>query len=76
MNEVKIKNQLKSMIVKYLPTLKANNDADNIRDSLFCSHDMENNTFVKIITYSENELFYAPIKFILNQKIFSETYSD
>jgi len=62
MNETEMKNQIKSMIERYLPILKANNNADNREESLFYSED---NTIVKIMTNPEMELFNAPIKFII-----------
>jgi len=73
MNETEMKNQIKSMIERYLPILKANNNADNREESLFYSED---NTIVKIMTNPEMELFNAPIKFIINQKFISENYSE
>lgn len=75
MNETEIKNLLKPMIEKYLPTLKANNNADKTGEGLFSSTNIQNNTFVKIMDDSEQELFDAPVKYMLNQKIVSENYS-
>jgi len=76
MNETEMKNQIKSMIEEYLPTLKANNSRDNTEDSLFYSFRPQDNTTVKIMTNPEMELFNAPIKFIINQKFISENYSE
>ena len=76
MNETEMKNQIKSMIEEYLPTLKANNSRDNTEDSLFYSFRPQDNTTVKIMTNPEMELFNAPIKFIIHQKFISENYSE
>ncbi|MHA1692265.1 MAG: hypothetical protein ACTSU7_11605, partial [Candidatus Heimdallarchaeaceae archaeon] len=76
MNETEMKNRIKSMIEEYLPTLKANNNTDNIEESLFYSVYTQDNTIAKIMTDSEMELFNAPIKLIINQKFFFENYSE
>lgn len=75
MNEAEIKKDLKSMIEKYLPTLKTNNHYNNFEERrLFLS--VANNTVVKVLTQEEWDLFYAPIRFMLSQKDVSKNYSE
>ena len=74
MNRQELETQLKEKISKVLPILKKNNNIDNVREAFFCSQSDE--TVVKIMTYSERELFNDPIKFILNKKRIVELYSE
>ncbi|MCD6236367.1 MAG: hypothetical protein J7K13_00230 [Thermoplasmata archaeon] len=76
MNETEIKKQIKSMVGEYLPILKANNNTDNNRESLFYSVHTQDNTIVKVRNESEMELFNAPINFLINQKFILENFSE
>lgn len=74
MNKQEVETQLKSKITELLAILKKNNNVNNAEESLFCSQ--SGDTFVKIMTDSENEKFNAPVKLLLDQKEISEKFSE
>lgn len=74
MNKQEVETQLKSKITELLAILKKNNNANNAEDSLFCSQ--SGDTFVKIMTDSENEKFNAPAKLLISQKNLSKKFSE
>jgi len=76
MNRRELINEVKSKLEEYLPTLKKNNNKNNIKDALSYNYDRANDTIVKIFTYSEREQFEAPIKSLLNEKFIMENYSE
>ena len=74
-----LKNKIKPFIEKVIPTLEKNNG--DVRKSekgscVYYSKSFANNTMVRAKTFPERELIFAPIKFLNNQKIFSEKYSE
>ena len=62
------KLEFKKLVEDFLPILKANNNKDFIKQSLFCSSNEDASEIVKILTYPEKEKFDAPIKYLLNKK--------
>lgn len=76
MNQKELKNQLGILISAYLPVLITNNIEATTEEALFCSHNLSCKTIVKIMTTAEMGLFYAPIKFMLEQKNISMNYSE
>lgn len=76
MDAQKLKQEMTSLITAFIPTLEFNNNTDNARESLFASQSGSDNTIVKVITYSERELFDAPIDLLLEQKLIAERYSE
>lgn len=74
MNKLELIKEIENQIKAFLPILKANNNPDNARESFFCSQ--SNETIVKVMTFSEQELLNAPIKTLLSNKIVSERFSE
>ena len=62
------KLEFKQLVEDFLPILKANNNKDSIKQSLFCSSNEDASEIVKILTHPEKEKFDAPIKYLLNKK--------
>lgn len=62
------KLEFKKLVEDFLPILKANNNKDFIKQSLFCSSNEDASEIVKILTHPEKEKFDAPIKYLLNKK--------
>lgn len=74
MNKPELIQEIENKVKEFLPTLKLNNNIDNARESFFCSQ--SNETIVKVMTFSEQELLNAPIKTLLSNKIISERFSE
>lgn len=74
MNKQELENQLKSKINELLLILKKNNNVENVIESLFYSQ--VDKTIVKIMTYSEKEIFNSPVKLLLNEKGITEKYTE
>lgn len=74
MNKPELIQDIENKVKEFLPTLKLNNNIDNAGESFFCSQ--SNETIVKVMTFSEQELFNAPVKTLLSNKIISERFSE
>jgi len=76
MNRIEFLNEIENKISSFHPKLSENNNDENFNDSLFYSHDMESNTFIKIMTYEELNIFDGIIKFSISFANISKKYSE
>ncbi len=74
MNKSELIQKIEQEVTKFLPTLKSNNNPNNARESFFCSQSEK--TIVKVMTYSEQELFNAPTKLLLSTKTVFDKFSE
>lgn len=74
MNKQELISKMEEEIKKFVPVLKKNNNVENVRESIFSSS--SDDSIVKVMTFSENELFNTPIKILLSEKNVFNNFSE